>query len=388
MAKRVSRSLSDVADEVFNELKTVHGVTDEQIAQLRARVFNSNNRFPYGGIKVRRELLWIDYEIQREPIIKHILNLLKKWDNRICQPLACYSTPKLAQLIDESRLMFKIKQAFIYDAQHRGITLAILGYDEVYITLVIEDDPSFASFAFRESNSTVKKIGPPDYHRNNIRLFNLGRRDPDTIAAHNLQVACDNADVDLMELSTRSKLSAAERKRWWFSHFKYAQTPMKADISGNTVTKILTAMTTAWPQDEEMDNCIFIGLHKMSDVVNSLNANEMPEDWMTDVCENLATSFKVSRDLTHAAGSQIRDYLAGGNWSVPESMYKFMRELYIMNGGTLPIPEKGDEINLANGDWCVPTLIPNHKNLYKARPGKNKPNTLAPLRNKKAAKVK
>ena len=80
MIKRISRSLSDVANEILQKLKDDHGVTDKQLEQLRSRVFNSGYRFPLGGIRVPVSILWIDYEVQRDVIIKTILSLLQKWD--------------------------------------------------------------------------------------------------------------------------------------------------------------------------------------------------------------------------------------------------------------------------------------------------------------------
>jgi hypothetical protein len=361
MTKRIARPLSDVAKEVLDELKSVHGVTDKQLDQLRERVRLSGNLFPLGGIKVARNKLWIDYAIQREPIIKHILNLLKKWDNRICQPLACYAATTEATVVDNQ--LTELTRAYIYDAQHRALTLSILGFDEVCITLCVTDNAEFGSFAFRESNSTVKKIGPPDYHRNNLRLYDLGRKDPETISAHNLQAAFDACGVDLLEGSERKRLKEDERRPFWFSHFKYAQAPMNTDIKGETVVSILTAMTTAWPKDEEMDNCVFIGLNKMNEMTKSLGVT-LPEGWMTLVCVEVAKSFKNSRDLSRAAERQVKE-LAGGNWSVPESMYKFMRELYVINGGTMSIPSDGKDLDLAGGIWVDPNLIPNKKSLYK-----------------------
>ena len=361
MTKRIARPLSEVAQEVLAELKDVHGITDKQLEQLRERVRCSGNLFPLGGIKVKRTKLWIDYAIQREPIIKHILNLLKKWDNRICQPLACYAGTKDATVMDGQ--LSDLIRAYIYDAQHRALTLSILGIDEVYITLCVTDNAEFGSFAFRESNSTVKKIGPPDYHRNNLRLFTLGRKDPETISAHNLQAAFDACGVDLLEGTERNRLKDTERRKWWFSHFKYAQAPMRTDIKGETVVNILSAMTSAWPAEEEMDNCVFIGLNKMNEMTKSLGV-ELPEGWMTEVCLEVAKSFKNSRDLSRAAERQVKE-MAGGNWSVPESMYKFLRELYVMNGGALPVPSDGKDLNLADGIWVDPNLIPNMKSLYK-----------------------
>ena len=362
--KRVSRPLSDVAKEVLQKLKDEHGVTDKQLTQLKQRVFNSTYRFPLGGIRVPIDVVWIDYEVQRDVIIKHILDLLKKWDNRICQPAACNTHPDLVELIDEVKNIYRFKKLFVYDAQHRCVTQAVLGFTEVHVTVVIDDDPTFASYAFRISNSIIKKIGRPDKHRNNLRLHSLNVHDDETIIAYNLQVAFDKSKVDLLEIASREKLSAQEKKKWYFSHFDYAYKPMGSDKSGDTVKRILKAMTTVWPNEEMLDNCVFIGLHHMNDMVKSL-AVKLPADWMTQVCAKVAESFDNSRVLSRAAERHIK-WTTGGQWTVPVSMYKFMRELYRMNGGTLVIPGDGEDLNLHKGRWVEPNLIPNHADLYRA----------------------
>ena len=362
--KRVSRPLSDVANEVCQKLKDEHGVTDKQLAQLRQRVHGSKYRFPLGGIRVPASVLWIDYEVQRDVIVKHILDLLKRWDNRICQPAACNTHPSLVELVDEARNIYRFKKLFIYDAQHRCVTQMVLGIEEIAVTVVVDSDPTFASYAFRTSNSIIKKIGPPDRHRNNLRLYKLGVHDEETITAQNLQTAFDQSKVDLLEISSRNSMSDDEKACWYFSHFDYANKPMGSDKSGKTVKKILAAMTTTWPKEEMLDNCVFIGLHRMNEAVKSLSV-KLPADWMTQVCAKVAESFDNSRVLSRAAERHIK-WTTGGQWSVSESMYKFMRELYRMNGGQLVIPGDGADLNLHKGRWVEPNLIPNHANLYLA----------------------
>jgi hypothetical protein len=45
-------------------------------------------------------------------------------------------------------------------------------------------------------------------------------------------------------------------------------------------------------------------------------------------------------------------------------MFKFMREVYKLNGGSLAIPSDGADFDLHKGIWVDATLIPNHSNLY------------------------
>lgn len=359
--KRISRPASDVVKEILQILKDEHGITDKQLKQFRDRVRANNHQFPYGGIKVRLNILWIDYEVQRDVVIQQILRLLKKWDNRICQPAACNTTPDLVTIQDGQ--LTSLVKAFIYDAQHRVVTLGVLGFEEIYITLVVDNDPRFASYAFRESNSTIKKIGPPDFHRNNLRLYDLGVHDEETIPAKHLQNQFDALGIDLCEDSVRNGMELHERKAWYMSHFKYAQKPMGSDKTGKTAKDILQAIITAWPKAEKIQNGAYIGLHQMNEAVKSLGV-QLPADWMTQVAMKVAESFKNPAHLEQAAERQVKA-LSGGQWTVPQGMYKFMREVYQINGGKLVIPGDGMDLNIARGVWVDPTLIPNKTSLYK-----------------------
>jgi hypothetical protein len=363
MIKRISRSLSDVAQEILQKLKDDHGVTDQQLAQLKSRVFNSGYRFPLGGIRAPISILWIDYEVQRDVIIKTILSLLQKWDNRICQPAACNTDPSLVEVLDEAKQIYKFKKLFVYDAQHRCVTLAILGFEEIYVTVVIDADPKFASYAFRTSNSTVKKIGKPDFHRNNIRLYNLGVLDEETIPAYNLQAQFDRVGIDFVEKP--EIIPAAERQAHYMSHFDYAYKPMGADKTGKVAGQILEAITKTWPNQTKIQNGIYIGLYHMNTVVNSLG-KKMPRDWMLQVCQGVAKSFSNSEHVEEAASRHAKWISRSNTWNVPEGMFKFMREVYKLNGGVLSIPSDGADFELDQGLWCDATLIPNHVHLYKA----------------------
>ncbi len=362
MIKRISRSLSDVAKEILDQLKNDHGVTDQQLKRLRSRVFNSGYQFPLGGIKVPVSVVWIDYEVQRDVIIKTILSLLDKWDNRICQPAACNTYPNLVEIIDTGRHVYKFKQLFVYDAQHRCVTLAILGFKEIYVTVVVDQDPKFASYAFRTSNSVVKKIGKPDFHRNNIRLYSLGVQDDETIPAYNLQQQFDRLGIDFVEKP--EMIPVAERQAHYMSHFDYAYKPMGSDPTGKVAGQILEAIVTVWPNQPKVQNGIYIGLYHMNTVVKSLG-KKMPRDWMIQICQGVAQSFTNSEQVEAAASRHAKWISRSNTWNVPESMFKFMREVYKLNGGTLPVPSDGADFELYKGIWADNNLIPNHNHLYK-----------------------
>jgi hypothetical protein len=362
MIQRISRSLSDVAKEVLQDLKDNHGVTDKELKKLRDRVANSGYHFPLGGIRVKKHVLWIDYQVQRDVIKKTILSLLKKWDNRICQPAACYTDPKNVRVINADANLYEFTKLFIYDAQHRCITLAILGFEEFHVTVVPESDKRFPSYAFRTSNSVVKKIGKPDFHRNNLRLYDLNVHDDETIPAYNLQAQFDRLGIDFVEKP--EMIPADERQPYYMSHFDYAYKPMGSDKSGRVAGQILEAIVTAWPQQQKIQNGIYVGLWHMAEVVKSLGKT-MPQDWMTQVCVKVSESFNNAEHVESAADRHAKWLAKSKSWNVPESMFKFMREVYRLNGGKLVIPADGPELELDKGIWVDPNLIPNHKNLYR-----------------------
>ncbi len=72
---------------------------------------------------IQIEDLWIDYEVQRDVLHKHIINIMKKWDPRICSPgSACRFGGK--------------PPIYLYDAQHRTIAAGILGFTEIPCAVV------------------------------------------------------------------------------------------------------------------------------------------------------------------------------------------------------------------------------------------------------------
>ncbi len=91
----------------------------------------------------------------------------------------------------------------------------------------------------------------------------------------------------------------------------------------------------------------------------------MPTDWMTQVCVKVAQSFNNAEHVESAADRHAKWLAKSKSWNVPESMFKFMREVYRLNGGKLVIPADGPELELDKGIWVDPNLIPNHKNLYR-----------------------
>ena len=83
----------------------------------------------------------------------------------------------------------------------------------------------------------------------------------------------------------------------------------------------------------------------------------MPKDWMQDVTEKCAASFSSSHDC-HSAAKRQWEYFVGSAWSAPQGMFKFMREVYMHNGGKTAIPSENLDIGVLAKTWCEPNLVP------------------------------
>ena len=139
--KRLTRKLVDVIVEVEAQLKAHYGVTQEQLDAWRIRAQTQPFKFPVSTM-VAIEDLWIDYEVQRDVLYKHIINIMKKWDPRVCSPGSACRTTKANSNI------------YLYDAQHRTVAAGLLGFTQIPCAIVIDDDVNFASYAFELLNDT------------------------------------------------------------------------------------------------------------------------------------------------------------------------------------------------------------------------------------------
>ena len=156
MAQRLTRKLTDVAAEVEKQIKAHYNITQQMLNSFREQAQAKHSlgyNFPESKM-VPIDDLWIDYEVQRDVLHKHIISIMKNWDPRICSPVSA------CKLQDRER-------CDTYDGQHRTISATILGYTEIPGAVVHTNDPNFASLAFEQLNDTgVKRLGPGDLHRN------------------------------------------------------------------------------------------------------------------------------------------------------------------------------------------------------------------------------
>lgn len=326
--KRLTRKLTDVITEVEQQLKAHFNVTQKELDAWKARAHALGFKFPVSSM-IKIEDLWIDYEVQRDVIHKHIINIMRKWDPRICSPgSACRISGK--------------SKVFLYDAQHRTIAAGILGFTEIPCAVVETDDPNFASYAFEMLNDTgVKRLTPGDLHRNALVRYKNGSRDKKVVLARTMQDQFDRASIDLQDKNSRNSDNLRGDNDRFFSHFKYAQKGIEVDSSGKVLYEILDAIQTVFPIQEEIDQGVFIGLlelHKLSQA----EAAALPAGWMKQVLNKVKEIYKSSSLIHSKAKVQWEHARPGASWSAPEAMSNFLRELYIKAGGTLNLPYHGE----------------------------------------------
>ena len=348
MAKRLTRKLTDVIAEVKITLAAEHGIGQEQLDALRARVDANGHKFPIGSMMLPIEMLWIDYEVQRDVIVKHIISIIKRYDPRLCSPASACTD---AFDIDNQR-----SPIMTFDGQHRTIATALLGFDAIPCIIVETDDIQFPSYAFEECNMSTKKLGPQDIHRNRLTRYKLGSREQKNVIAHKLQTQFDKTGVDLEDKGTRKSPGMRGDNDYFFSHFKYAEKGIEADNSGKLVYNILDAITTFFPMQEEIDQGVFIGLYELARL--DQNHRELPEGWMNDVLAKVKQTFKSSAIVHSKAKRQWEHVNPGATWSAPSAMSNFLREVYMINGGMMNLPYHGEGAKMQVATNPVTGLFP------------------------------
>jgi len=342
---RLTRKFTDVVSEVEAQLRSNYDLDDATLQAWRTRALALNQSFP-SSTMVSIADLWIDYEVQRDVLYKHVMNIMKKWDPRVCSPgSAC-------RVNTDPRIM-------LYDAQHRALAAALLGYKEIPCAVVDTTDPNFASYAFELLNDTgVKRLTPGDLHRNALVRYKNGSRDKKVVVARTMQNQFDSAGVDLQDKNSRASPTLRGSNNYFFSHFKYAQKGIEVDPSGRVLLEILNTIRSEFPAQEEIDQGVFIGLlelHKLA----SAEAAALPQGWMTTLLTSIKKVYNSSHVVHTKAKAQWEHVRPGATWSAPEAVSNFLREMYIHNGGKLKLPYHGEgsKVGIEEGN-LVPGLIP------------------------------
>lgn len=348
MAKRLVRKLTEVAAEVERQICTHYDITEKHLTSWRTAA-SMRRDFPECTTRPISEL-WIDYEVQRDVLHQHIINIMKKWDARICSPVSA------CRLIGSNRTE-------TYDGQHRTIAATILGFTEIPCAVVITDDKNFASYAFEQLNETgVKRLTPGDLHRNALVRYKNGSREIKNVRARIMQDQFDNLFIDLQDKGSRNSESLRGDHDYFFSHFKYAQKVIELDESGKVLYNILNSIKQVFPLQEEIDQGVFIGLYELQRLMNTNTRSQLDFNWMPEVLETVKKTFSSSH-LVHSKSKVQWAYShPGAGWSAPAAMSNFLREMHIRNGGTLNLPYHGEgsRVGIETGNIAL-GLIPEGK---------------------------
>jgi len=350
MAQRLTRKLTEVAREVEQQIRAHYNVTQKELTAWKSRAQNLQQTFPKSTM-VEISSLWIDYEVQRDVLHKHVINIMKKWDPQICSPVSACTHP------DDNKI-------YTYDGQHRTVAATILGFESIPCAVVETADKNFASYAFEMLNDTgVKRLNPGDLHRNALVRYKNGSRDIKNVRARTMQDQFDNNEIDLQDKGSRASDNLRGDHDYFFSHFKYAQKTIELDESGRVLNQILSAIKQVYPLQEEIDQGVFIGLFELRRLIGTNifynGVYELPNDWMVILLESCKKTFKSSHLLHAKAKVQWEHSHPGAGWVAPTAMSNFVRELHLRNGGTLELPYHGDGARVGIDEGNVaPGLFP------------------------------
>ena len=340
---RLSKKLTDVVAEVKIALEAEFGVTEEMIAGYRRKVDSNGHEFPQGSTQEPIENLYIDLEVQRTALPKHIWNIMKNYDPRLCGPASACR-------------LNAAEEISTYDGQQRSCATALLGFTSVPCNIVNTDDPAFASYAFEMLNETgVKRLTPGDLHRNALTRYRLGSTEQKNVLARTLQDQFDQNGIDLEDKKTRASNRRGPND-YFYSHFKHAYKAIEMDHSGNVLNDILSAIKTVFPLQEEIDQGCFIGLYELA----RLDTRQaLPERWMITVLQSAKQFWNSSATVHSKAKQQHAWAMPGATWSSPSNMSNFLREVYLKAGGEINLPYHGEGSMMQVANNPIQGLFPN-----------------------------
>jgi hypothetical protein len=354
---RLREKATAVAKRTLKEMLESGMLTETQLKKFQHAAKHCQYKFPRAEM-VPVKNLWIDYEVQRDVILHHILNIISRFDPRLCGPASA------CQMIGENEIT-------VYDAQHRVISCIILGFDMVPGSIVETDDVQFPSYAFEQQNhSGTVGLTPGDLHRNALTRFAKGSREKKNCNARSLQDQFTILGIDLESKSVRASVNKKGDGKYFFSHFSYAYKGIALDQdSGNVgvaVHDILNAIITVFPDDEEVDQGLFIGLYELKRLMHGLagftKRDGWPTNWMINILEKVREQFPRSH-VVHSKAKLQWLHISATGWTAPKAMSNFIREIYEMQGGELNLPT-----HTVGGRKLTVGVFPkknHHKNLFR-----------------------
>ena len=173
------KMLLDVVDEVKKEAPQDVPNWNAKLAESKVNLQNQiakGRLLPKGVEDHPLEHFAFNYSVQRDVRAGHVMNIMKKFDPRVCCPVSAVKRSDGETL-------------YIFDGQHRAVALALLGWKKIPVTIVETDEPAFDAEAFEIVNdSGILRAGTEEIHRCLLHRYKMGETETErVVTAHLVQ---------------------------------------------------------------------------------------------------------------------------------------------------------------------------------------------------------
>ena len=159
------KMLLDVVNEVKKEAPEDVPNWNSKLAEAKVNLQNQiakGRLLPRGVEDHPLEHFAFNYSVQRDVRAGHVMNIMKKFDPRVCCPVSAVKRSDGETL-------------YIFDGQHRAVALALLGWTKIPVTIVETDEPAFDAEAFEIVNdSGILRAGTEEIHRCLLHRYKMG----------------------------------------------------------------------------------------------------------------------------------------------------------------------------------------------------------------------
>ena len=168
------KMLLDVVNEVKKEAPEDVPNWNSKLAEAKVNLQNQiakGRLLPRGVEDHPLEHFAFNYSVQRDVRAGHVMNIMKKFDPRVCCPVSAVKRSDGETL-------------YIFDGQHRAVALALLGWTKIPVTIVETDEPAFDAEAFEIVNdSGILRAGTEEIHRCLLHRYKMGEKETETVAS-------------------------------------------------------------------------------------------------------------------------------------------------------------------------------------------------------------
>ena len=320
------RMLSDVVAEVRKEAPEDVPNWSKRYEEAKQ---NLQNQITKGRILPKIEVhplenLAFNYSVQRDVRAGHVMNIMRKFDPRVCGVVSAVRLSSGPTL-------------YIFDGQHRAVALALLGEKEIQVAVVDTDEPAFDAEAFEIVNdSGILRAGTEEIHRCLLHRYKMGETETERVAtAHMVQEIFDRVGIDLEPKRVRKSSGKCGPNKHYFSHFDYAYKGIKMACAEG-LESALRAIKDTYPDEDggEINQGLFIGLMKQYQMgAEAKRLKRLPADWMLKMLRAVKQGMGSSGALIHVAAKKQWQHANGVGWDAPVAMGHLLREVYLIEDG-------------------------------------------------------